>query len=616
MKFRTTLFVALITLLLAACNFTLAEDVTPPPGYVAPTPAPTHGPVYPAQAPNLQSGAIIYVEKCAPCHGDSGMGDGPQAEQLPVSVAALGLPDVAAQASPADWYLVVTLGNMDNFMPPFSSLSDQERWDVVAYAQSLSASSDQISQGENLFKENCADCPTDFFSNQEKMAALSKGALVNMLAEGGEGLPALGEKLSQDELGAVATYLRTLTLSGSSLAAEPASASSAESPSAAETQSPDATSEDALVPVGFGSISGVLVNGSGGDAPAGATVTLHGFDHGTDPSGTPQEVVTQTVETDANGAYTFDDVSYPDGRIFLAEASYKDIVFQSDLVVSDPTLDELTVPDIMVYDSTTDNGGLVVEQLHVSFDMATEGSVQVFELFTISNLSDKAYVFSSDGTTLPFMPLPEGAVNVGLELSQDSAPLMPTESGNYAIPPSEKFYSIIAYFNMPYDKSLELSQPLEIPVSSALIIVPEGIKVKADNLTDAGIQQTQQGFNVQIYSSNALSAGTQLDMTLSGNVKATGAGVVSDNRQTLLIGAGAFGLILILAGVWMFLRDRGKVDEEDFEDDEQDEEEFESAEEVMDAIIALDDLHLAKKIPDEAYQLRREELKEKLKELA
>ncbi len=616
MRFRTTLFVALITLLLAACNFTLAEDVTPPPGYVAPTPAPTHGPVYPAQAPNLQSGAIIYVEKCAPCHGDTGMGDGPQAEQLPVSVAALGLPDVAAQASPADWYLVVTLGNMDNFMPPFSSLSDQERWDVVAYAQSLSTSSAQISQGEELFKESCVDCPTDFFGDQEKMAALSKDALVNMLAEGGEGIPALGEKLSQEELGTVAAYLRTLTLSGSSLAAEPATTSSGESPSGAETQAPDATSEAALVPVGFGSISGVLVNGSSGDVPAGATVTLHGFDHGTDPSGTPQEVITQTVETDANGAYTFDDVSYPEGRIFLAEASYKDIVFQSDLVVSDPTLDELTVPDIMVYDSTTDNGGLVVEQLHVSFDMATEGSVQVFELFTISNLGDKAYVFSTDGTTLPFMPLPEGAVNVGLELSQDSAPLMPTESGDYAIPPSEKFYSIIAYFNMPYDKSLDLSQPLEIPVSSALIIVPEGIKVKADDLTDAGIQQTQQGFNVQIYSSNALSAGTQLDMTLSGNVKATGAGVVSDNRQTLLIGAGAFGLILILAGVWMFLRDRGKVDEEDFEDDEQDEEEFESAEEVMDAIIALDDLHLAKKIPDEAYQLRREELKARLKELA
>ena len=72
----------------------------------------------------------------------------------------------------------------------------------------------------------------------------------------------------------------------------------------------------------------------------------------------------------------------------------------------------------------------------------------------------------------------------------------------------------------------------------------------------------------------------------------------------------------ILAGIWMFLRDRNNLDEDDYEDYEDDEVEFENAEEVMDAIIALDDLHRAKKIPDEAYQLRREELKERLKELA
>jgi len=54
------------------------------------------------------------------------------------------------------------------------------------------------------------------------------------------------------------------------------------------------------------------------------------------------------------------------------------------------------------------------------------------------------------------------------------------------------------------------------------------------------------------------------------------------------------------------------LEDEDYDD----EVEFESAEEVMDAIIALDDLHRAKKIPDEAYQLRRAELKELLEELA
>ncbi len=626
MKFRSTLFVVIIALLLTACNMSLAQDVTPPPGAVQRAQVqPTHGPVFPAQAPDLQNGAFIYAEKCAPCHGETGLGDGPQGLQLPVPVPALGLPEVAAQASPADWFLVVTLGKIENFMPPFASLSDQERWDVVAYAHSLSTSSAQISEGEQLFNENCADCPTDPFTDREKMAALSRDELVNMLAAGEEGLPALGEKLSQEELQAVAAYLQTLPFGGSSLAAgpvpttgsatpdqnttPPAEETLAEIPSTAEATTPEAS----VVPIGFGPVSGMLLNGSGGDVPAGATITLHGFEHSTDPNSMPEEVVTRTMETDASGAFTFEDVAYSDGRIFYAEANYQGIIFQSELAISEPGIEELVIPDITVYKNTTDSGGLVVEQLHLSFDMAVEGDVQVFELFTISNTSNEAYVFATDGISLPFMPLPEGATNVGLEISQNSAPLLPTDDDQFAIPPSEKYYSIIAFFNMPYDKSLELTQPLALPVSSALVIVPEGIKVKSDQLTDEGTQQTQQGFNVQMYSASGLSAGSPLEITLSGNVRSATA---VDNRQTLLIGAGAFGVVLILAGVWMFLRDRGKPGDEDFESTEGNEDEFESAEEVMDAIIALDDLHRAKKIPEEAYQVRREELKKRLQDLA
>ena len=53
MKLRHTLLLALGTLLLSACNMTLAADVTPPPGYVPPTPAPTLGPLFPDQAPDI-----------------------------------------------------------------------------------------------------------------------------------------------------------------------------------------------------------------------------------------------------------------------------------------------------------------------------------------------------------------------------------------------------------------------------------------------------------------------------------------------------------------------------------------------------------------------------------
>ncbi len=601
MKFRSILFVALIALLLTACNMTLAQDVTPPQGAGQPAqPQPTQGPVFPVQAPDLQNGAAIYAEKCAACHGETGLGDGPQGQQLPVPVPALGRPEIASKASPADWYLVVTLGNIENFMPPFNSLNDQERWDVVAYAQSLSSKSEQISQGEDLFNENCADCPTGLFTNQEMMAALSTDDLVNMLAQGGGGLPALGETLSQDELGAVAAYLRALTFSASSLAAEPAPDTQAESPSAeempAEGEQVEAAPEAPAIDGGIGPVSGMLVNGSDGDVPSGVEVTLLGFEHALDGSSTPQEVINQTVKSDADGAYLFENIELFESRIFLVETTYQGITFQSELAFSEAGMTELTLPDLALYESTTDSGGLVVEQLHISFDMAVEGGVQVFELFTISNLSNKAFVFSTDGTSLPFMPLPDNATNVGLELSQDSAPLMPTETG-FAIPPSEDFYSIIAFFNMPYDKSLELRQLLELPISSALVIVPEGIKVKSDQLIEEGTQETQQGFNIQMYSGSGLSAGSSLEMTLSGKVKSAGTAAAADNRQTLLIGAGAFGVILILAGVWMYMRDRNNIDEDDFEVDEDDEIEFETTEEVMDAIIALDDLHRAKKDP-------------------
>ena len=621
MKLRSTLFIALISVLLAACNMTLAEDVAPPPDYIAPTPQPTLGPTFPAQAPDLQNGASIYADSCAACHGDRGLADGEMSEQLTgqgITIPLLGTTEVAHKATPADWYLMVTLGNMDNFMPPFNSLSDQERWDVVAYAQSLSSTAEQISQGEKLFTKNCADCATDFFADQEGMAALSTDELVSLLTEGGQGLPVLGDSLSEEELQAMAVYLRTLTFGNSSLASEPASIP----PDTGATQSPESgQAEDEAPAKGavLGPVSGAIV-GASGDVPSGLKITLLGFEHAMDASSTPQEVVNQTVESDANGAYIFEDVELFEGRIFLVETTYQGITFQSELAFSEAGMTELTFPDIKVYESTTDSSGLVVEQLHVSFDMAVEDGVQVFELFTISNLSDKAYIFTTDGTSLPFMPLPEDALNVGLELSQDSAPLMPTEDGGFAIPPSENFYSIIAFFNMPYDKGLELSQPLALPVSSAIVIVPEGIKVKADQLTDEGIQQTQQGANVQMYTASSLSAGTPFEMSLSGKVKsAATVGNDSNNRQTLLIGAGAFGVVLILAGVWMFLRDRNNSGEDDSEDDENydaEEVEFENAEEVMDAIIALDDLHRAKKIPDEAYQLRRAELKVLLKELA
>src|SRR5512147_578430 len=165
MKLRSFILIAIFALFLAACNYTLAEDVTPPPGYVPPTPMPTLV-LSPAQAPSVQAGQAIYAEKCAACHGETGLGDGAQGIQLGVTVPAFGLPEIARPATPADWFTTVTRGRMDRFMPPFTSLTDEQRWDVVAYAMSLHISDEQAARGKEIFEASCKDCKTDFFKDQ------------------------------------------------------------------------------------------------------------------------------------------------------------------------------------------------------------------------------------------------------------------------------------------------------------------------------------------------------------------------------------------------------------------------------------------------------------------
>ena len=221
---------------------TLASDVTPPPGYVPPTPAPTLGPLYPDQAPDVASGEMIYAEKCTPCHGQTGLGDGPQSADLPVSVIPIGLPEFANEASLSDWYAVVTQGRLDRFMPPFASLSDQERWDVVAYALTLHTTNDQLELGKKLLEENCADCGQSF-TNLQMMSALSEDDLVKFIREGQGSFPAFGKDFSDDEAYAVAAYIHTLAFAAP---AAPVAAAPTETPVAAETESTPAAEETAV----------------------------------------------------------------------------------------------------------------------------------------------------------------------------------------------------------------------------------------------------------------------------------------------------------------------------------------------------------------------------------
>lgn len=624
MKLRHILLLALGTLLLAACNMTLAADVTPPPGYVPPTPVPTLGPLYPDQAPDVENGKAIYAEKCAACHGETGLGDGAQSKDLPVSVIPIGLPEFSNEASPSDWYAVVTQGRLERFMPPFASLNDQERWDVVAYALTLHTTNEQIELGKSLFEANCADCG-EAFSNLQMMSALSEDDLVKFVREGNGNFPAFGSGFSDEEAYAVAAYIRTLTFAApaapvavaatETLAATEAVTTPAEGTPSAEATLTDGTPQAEVTeePLSGNLIIGQIDNRTGEDLPSGLKVTLRGFDHGADPSAGPTEILNEQGEVNPDGSYAFE-TELIESQIYLTEVEINGMSYQSEFAVVLAGASELVLEPIILYSTSEDISQLQVEELQIYFDFASE-ETQIFAVYFITNTSEQTVLVPmAAGTNIPFISFPEGATGLGFETTDNSAKFVQTENG-FAIPPSETPYGLIAFASIPKASELKIVQPALLPINSISLFLPEGMNAEGTTLTDTGIQNLQ-GANFHVYTVAPVAQDTNFEFTLTGEPANVSESPDITQNQTVLIGVGVLGVTLIIAGVFMYLRDRKKfaeLDEEDDDEVEDDDDRFEDSESIMDAIIALDDLHRAGKIADEAYKKRRAELTSALK---
>lgn len=648
MKPRVTFALIILTLLLTACDYiSLAYDITPPPGYVSPTPLPTLEPVYPDQPPSPAAGASIYMEKCAACHGLTGLGDGQQGSQLSVPVPGLGLPDVATVARPADWFSIVKQGRIERFMPPFSgSLNDQKIWDVVSYAFTLSATPEQIAQGKTLYAANCVQCHAEDgsrvanadFTNQQYMAARTLEDFARAITNGANGMPAFNTLTPAETLN-VAAYLRTLSFA--QVAAAPATPTKSVADNAA-TATPESTPESGATPESTpesgatpgstpesgataeaqateqapatGSVKGTVALAAGGSLPANLEVTLHVFDHGADPNSAPVEIITQSAKVDKTGTFSFADIALGEGRFFYVDTLYKGIAYQSNVVISEPGINVVDLGETLLYESTSELDVLSLDQFHMFFDFAQEGSLTVSQVFIMSNRSQQTLVIESDLTSVPFVPLPANAVN--FSVTSGEGPFVGTETG-FAMPPSEAQYQLQIAFSVPYDRKVEISQPFLLKAAAGSVIVPEGVKLESKTLT-AGQPQDIGGQQYSVYNLPEINVNDTITFTLSGK-PSTGSTAANgmDANTDILLGIGAIGVALIAAGGFLYWRDRKinqEADQEDEADDEETLEPEQTADEVMDAIIALDDQFRNGNITQAAYEERRSELKAKLKE--
>lgn len=91
----------------------------------------------------IRRGKGLFLQNCAPCHGAEADGRGPASVGLRPPPADLAGPDVVPK-HPDGWlFWRIANGKRGTAMPPFAfSLSEQERWSIVAWLRSLRAESD------------------------------------------------------------------------------------------------------------------------------------------------------------------------------------------------------------------------------------------------------------------------------------------------------------------------------------------------------------------------------------------------------------------------------------------------------------------------------------------
>jgi mono/diheme cytochrome c family protein len=606
-KLKIIGFSFLLGIVLSACSFSLAADVTPPPNYQPPAVEQTpviQKTVMPMFPPDLANGKAIYTDKCTDCHGENGMGDGPQAGQLPNAVAPIGSIDLAQQSNPVKWFNIITNGNIEKFMPGFASLNDRERWDVTAYLFSLSMPKNVEVEGSVLFEEHCVICHS---SGNEKGASDFKDAallvpysqvyLEEMISQGvGEVMPGFSDTLNQNEIQTLVHYIRLLGFQTDLLL------------KVASTQVPDVEGTPVTIitaetleesPVEY-TIKGNLLNLE--KIPDNLVVVLSAYD-GMELS------FERETEVQIDGYFQFEQIENKPGRVIQLSVTIDGLRHVSE-VLHDPVIndvDEVELP-IEIRSVSSDSSVLFSERMHVFFDFSVDGFVQIVQLFVVNNPTDKIIVPTSSDQPVMNYSLPTGFLNLQFEDGVLGERYIQTSTGFGDLSPIEAntTVQVIFAYELPYQRNLDLTLTLPMAVEASIFMLPaNSVKLKSDQVIFAG-DRTVQGMQIQTYSANRLENGTEIKLNLNGRTQSSVVVATTSNTPGLLIGVGFLLIVIIAGGVWYFRKyKRSQTETEMLEEEDQGT--------ILDAIIVLDDAFKSGDIPEEAYLARRTELVSKLK---
>ena len=84
-----------------------------------------------------QRGRALFQQKCALCHGDNADGNGARSKGLSGKPANFRSPSWRTSVTPEYVYRILNEGKRGTSMPAWPTLSEDQKWDVVAYVLSV-----------------------------------------------------------------------------------------------------------------------------------------------------------------------------------------------------------------------------------------------------------------------------------------------------------------------------------------------------------------------------------------------------------------------------------------------------------------------------------------------
>jgi hypothetical protein len=354
-----------------------------------------------------------------------------------------------------------------------------------------------------------------------------------------------------------------------------------------------------------GAVYGEVALGSdAGNLPAGLAITLHALD------GT-QDVIVGTTALTPQKSYSFGGLEVTSDRLYYVTAEWEGVTYPSEAGHLSDSQPGLALP-LVVYDTSSDDSNVRIARLHLLYDFSVAGKVQVIELWVLSNVGDTAVV-AVDREGGVVVALPSDVANLRFQEGESPDRFLLTDGGfvdTRPLVPGESTGQLVFSYDLPYDGELEFRRTMRYPLEAVVLLLPESnVQVEAKGLQDLGLRQMANEMLHQ-YSLGALEAGADLVLTLRG---APEGGEAADRNGALTgiaIGAGVFGLALIVAGLVWSRWSAGSEAEGDparvVETDQQ---------ALLRAIAALDDDYAAGRVDEASYRSQREALKARVRSL-